>query len=143
MAQEVVIIPSRPNFSERLANGEGNYAIADLRKEPEAINEGVVKICVRDPAFGTLGRQFGGLNRRDREDSILQASEMSEHGQKSSKSRKCRKNLHKSKSKVSERPVEDANMISNQISEVANDTARELSPLHSYHQFDEDALPNN
>lgn len=113
MAQEVVIIPSQPNFSERLANGEGNYAIADLRKESEAINEGVVKICVRDPTFGTMGRQFGGPNRRDREDSILQPSEMSEQGPKSSKSRKCRKNLHKSKSRVSERVAEDANMISN------------------------------
>ena len=30
-------------------------------------------------------------------------------------------------------------MINNQISEAANDTARELSPLHSYQQFDEDA----
>ena len=68
---------------------------------------------------------------------------MSEKAQKSTKSRKCRKNLLKNKSKANEKLADDANLISNQISEVANDTARELSPLHSYHQFDEEALQNN
>ena len=88
--------------------------------------ESVIKICLKDP--------------------VQQPSEKSEKAPKSTRSRKSRKmTTAKSRGKCDEKAQNlensEVNQISNQISEVANDTARELSPLHSQHQAYEDENP--
>ena len=55
VSNDVVILPNQTKFTERLAEGEGNFAIADLgancRESETRLADSIVKICLKDPSY--------------------------------------------------------------------------------------------